>query len=175
MIQRYSFVLVSASFALLAACGGDDGGSTSSPSAAFNASIQASCDKAFECMSSYDAAMHNGDAFADSYGTSVSNCVSQTKAIITAFLGADYFDKVDASASAGRIMFSSADAATCLAASKAQTCDQFFSQNGATYTPPAACDTALVGTVATGGTCTIGDDCATEGDTCDETALTCGQ
>jgi hypothetical protein len=175
MIQRYSSILVSASFALLAACGGDDGGSTSTPSAAFETSIEASCQKAFDCMSSYDAAMHNGTAFADSYGASVSACVAQTRAFIDQFLGADYLDKLDASASAGRIDFDSADAQTCLDATTGQTCDQFFDQNGATFTPPAACDTALVGTVATGGACTIDEDCATEGDDCDPATMTCAQ
>ena len=171
MLKRSIFV--SASFALLAACGGDDGGSTSTPSAAFTASIQATCDKAFECMSSYDAAMHNGTAFADSYGTSADNCVAQTTALINQFLGADYLEKLDASASAGRIDYNASDAAACLAANSAQTCDQFFEQNGATSVEPAVCNTALVGTVATGGTCTIDNDCATAGDDCDPETLVC--
>ncbi len=157
---------------MLVACGGDDGG-LGSASDAFKASIQASCEKAFACMSSYDAAMNNNTPFAESYGASVSDCVAQTTALINQFLGADYFAKLDASVAAGRVDYNAADAETCLDAGSAQSCDQFFGQNGAMYTPPAACDTAIRGTVATGGTCTIEEDCSVSADSCDETSMTC--
>lgn len=169
MFKR-TLVLAASSVALLA-CGGDDG--IDSASGAFKASIQASCEKAFACMSSYDAAMNNDTPFAQSYGTSVSDCVTRTNAILTQLLGADYLTKLDASVDAGRITFDAADAQACLDAGSAQTCDQFFDQNGATYTPPAACGTALAGTVATGGECTIEDDCALSADTCDDATMTC--
>lgn len=172
MINRAS-ILASSSLALmLVACGGDDGG-LGSASDAFKASIQASCEKAFDCMASYDPAMNNNTPFASAYGASVDDCVAQTNALIMQFLGADYFTKLDASVSAGRITYNASDAQTCLDAGSAQTCDQFFGQNGATYTPPAACDNAIKGTVATGGTCTIEDDCAASADSCDETTMMC--
>ncbi|MEZ4403738.1 MAG: hypothetical protein R3B06_27185 [Kofleriaceae bacterium] len=155
----------------LAACGGGD--SLDKPSDAFKASIEASCQKAHDCMASYDPAMNNDTPFAQQYGANVAACVTQTTALIQQFLGADYFAKLDASASAGRISYNGSDAQTCIDAGSAQTCDQFFGQNGATYTPPPACDNAIKGTVATSGTCTINDDCATSGDSCDATSMTC--
>lgn len=171
MFKRFSSLLFASSCALtLVACGGDDGFSKASE--AFKASIQAGCQKAFDCMSSYDPAMHNGTAFADSYGTSVDNCVTQTLAFIDQFLPG-YMAKLDASVAAGRIDFNGADAEACINAGKSQTCDQFFEQNGATYTAPASCNTAMVGTVATGGMCTIEDDCAVDSDNCDDTTMTC--
>ncbi|MBL8626046.1 MAG: hypothetical protein JNK64_32320 [Myxococcales bacterium] len=165
-----TLIVASSSLALLA-CGGGDG--LDNASDAFKASIQASCEKAFDCMASYDASMNNDTPFAQAYGTSVSDCVSQTTELIMAFLGADYFAKLDASVAAGRVTYDAGDAQACLDASSGQTCDQFFGQNGAVYTPPAVCDTALRGTVATGGTCTIENDCAVSADTCDDTTMTC--
>jgi hypothetical protein len=170
MLSRVSIVLVSA--LALAACGGDDS-SLGSASDAFKESIRASCEKAHSCMSSYDPAMHNGDSFASSYGASADECYNMTLALIQAFLGADYFAKLDASVAAGRVSYNAADAQACLDAGNAQTCDQLFEQNGQDFTPPAVCQTAIRGTVATGGTCTIGDDCSAAADDCLDN-MTCG-
>jgi hypothetical protein len=173
-MKRSSSILVPMAFlaGAFAACGGGGGG-FSSGSDAMHAAIRASCEKAFDCMSSYDAAMHNNTAFADSYGNSVDDCVTQTEAFITAFLGANYFDELDASIDAGRVTFNSDDAQTCIDAGSAETCDQYFGQNGATADSPPECDTTFVGTVSDGGDCTIDQDCATDGDSCDSTTMTC--
>jgi hypothetical protein len=157
-----------------AACGG-----SSSPLAklsdAFQESIQRQCQKAFDCKSSYVASMHQNQTFEDHYGgATVDACVNSLKTLILTFQGPDYFTKLDASVTAGRIKYNADDYETCFMALEAETCDQFFRQNGATSTPPAACDTAEVGLVATGGACTIDDDCAVDGDGCDSTAHTCG-
>lgn len=138
-----------------AACGG-----SSSPPAklsdAFQESIQRQCQKAFDCKSSYVASMHQNQTFEDHYGgATVDACVNSLKTLILTFQGPDYFTKLDASVTAGRIKYNADDYETCFIALEAETCDQFFRQNGATSTPPAACDTAEVGLVATGGACTI--------------------
>jgi hypothetical protein len=169
-MNRLSSILIPVSFALaVGACGGG----ASSPSDALHDSIRSGCQKEFDCMSEYDPAMHNGDAFADSYGSSVDDCVTQTEAFITAFLGANYFDKLDASVDAGRLDFNSDNAAACDDAFAAASCDEIFDQNGATYTQPAVCDTVLVGTVDDGGSCTLDQECSTSGDSCDGTSMTC--
>jgi hypothetical protein len=172
----YSSVFV-ALFALgLAACGGGSGGGPPSTlSDAFLDSVQRSCQKAFDCQSSYVASMHNNQSFADYvHGSTVDACVNTLKTLVTTFNGQDYFTKLDASVTAGRIKYNSTDYETCLTAVEATTCDQFFDQNGATYTPPAACDTYKVGQVMTAGACTLDDDCAGATDSCDSTAHTCG-
>jgi hypothetical protein len=172
MTQRISFILFTAALAL-GACGGDDGGSLDNPSDAFNESIRTSCQRAFDCMASYDPAMNNDTPFSERYGTSVDDCIVQTNALIEAFLGPGFAGKLDASVAAGRITYNAADAEVCLAASRALTCDQFFGQNGATATSPPECDTTFVGHVATGAACTIDLDCAAEADDCDQTSMTC--
>jgi hypothetical protein len=177
MIHRIHPCMLLASFALaLAACGG--GGASGPPdklSVAILDSIQRSCQKAFSCQSSYIASMHNGQAFADHYGGSNADaCANSLKTLLLTFNGQDYFTKLDASVTAGRIKYNANDYDTCATAGEALTCDQFFVQNGATATLPAACDTASVGQVATAGACTLDDDCATAGDSCDAGAHTCG-
>jgi hypothetical protein len=160
---------------VLGACGGDDGdgGSADKASDAFAESIRTTCEKAFECMSSYDAAMHGGSTFDDRYGTSVDACITQYNALAEAFLGANFAAKLDASVAAGRVMYDAGDAGVCLAAARALTCDQFFEQNGQMEVTPPECDTTFVGTVTTGGTCTIDFDCASEDDECDSETMTC--
>jgi len=177
MINRLSIVLACGAFAaLLGACGGGGGG-FSSASDAFHESIHSSCQKAFDCMGEYDAAMHNNTAFADSYGSSVDDCVTQTNALITQFYGATFFDDLDAAVDAGNITFNGDDAQTCLDAGSAESCDAFFGQNGATEDLPPECDTAFVGTVADGDACEITGtsfECSADGSTCDSTSMTCG-
>jgi hypothetical protein len=175
MVNRLSIVLASGAFAGLVGCGG--GGGLGSASDAFHASIQASCEKAFDCMGEYDASMHGGQAFADSYGSSVDNCVQQTNALITAFYGASFYSDLDAAVASGNITYNSDDAQVCLDAGSAESCDAFFGQNGATEDLPPECDTSFVGNVGDGDACTMGGsdfECSADGSTCDETSMTCG-
>jgi hypothetical protein len=162
-----------ASFAL-GACGGSDG-PPGKLSDALQDSFQRSCQKLFDCKSSYSAAMHDDTAFEDfAGGATVSACVNSVKTLILATNGQDIFTKLDASVSAGRIKYNATDYETCASASDKQTCDQALDQNGAMSTPPAACGTFAVGQVASAGACTIDLDCASGNDVCDATAHTCG-
>jgi hypothetical protein len=176
MKRQLGLVLISTMFAVFTgACGGDDGGGGGGgggkASDAIKDGIRASCAKAFDCMGSYDASMNGDTAFEDVYGTDEQNCYDMTIALINSFLGADYFDKFDASVEAGRITYNGDDADSCNDAQTSVTCDQFFGQNGQEAPDVPACDTALMGTVATGGACTISDDCASVDDSCDDSGL----
>jgi len=177
MIHRIHSSMLLASFALaLAACGGGGGGGAPAKlSAAMLDSFQRSCQKAFDCKSSYVASMHGGQSFEEEYGgATVDACVNSLKSVLLAFNGPDYFTKLDDSVTAGRIKYTAKDYDTCVADGDSQTCDQVFEQNGAIDTLPAACDTYKVGQVATAGACTVDDDCATDGDGCDPDVHTCG-
>ena len=177
MIHRIHSPMLLASFALaLAGCGG--GGSSGPPgnlSDAFLDSVQRSCQRFFDCQSSYVASMHNNEPFMDYVGGSnVNACVNSVKTLVLTFKGQDYFTKLDASVTAGRIKYNATDYDTCATAGDGATCDQVFDQNGATYTPPAACDTFEVGLVLTAGACTLDEDCAAASDACDSGTNTCG-
>ena len=173
MIQYIPATSIVAAFAL-AACGGGSSGPPAKLSDAFQDSIHRQCQKAFDCKSSYVAAMHQNDSFENHYGgATVDACANSVKTLLLTFNGQDFFTKLDASVTAGRIKYNAADYETCLTAGEAETCDQFFRQNGATAAPPAACNTAEVGLVATGGACTIDEDCAVDGNSCDSIAHTC--
>jgi len=60
---------------------------------------------------------------------------------------------------AGLITYNSSQAAACSSASQALTCADLIATDG--VTTPAACDTALVGTVNTGGNCYSSANCKT--------------
>lgn len=175
-MKLIAMALITTGIAFLApACGGDDGGGAgSSASSGLQAALHASCDKAFECKDSYDAAMNNDNSFESQFGTSTSNCYDMYVALIQQFLGADYFEQVDASVAAGRIVYSPSDENVCLDAEAAVSCDAFFGQNGATADEPPECDSAFEGTVATGGMCTTDFDCMVDGDTCTDNVCTAG-
>ena len=144
-----------------AACGGDDGGSggPSRASDAIKESIQVQCDRAHECKASYDPAMHDGDTFDSIYGATPDACYDSIITLIDQFQPG-YFDDLDAAVSGGRVTYNSGDFGTCLGALESASCDAFFEQNGMSITEPPQCDTALMGTVAAGGACTLSDECA---------------
>jgi hypothetical protein len=120
------------------------------------------CDSAFACQASFPA--NQGVTFADAFGASVSVCYSDGAAY-------DMPAQVESEISAGKIHFDSAAAAACVAGIMQGTCADFWA-NGPTA--PAACDTALVGTVADGGACVVDYDCSNAQSVCDPTAHTCG-
>jgi hypothetical protein len=157
-----------------AACGGG-GGPPGTLSGALEDTFQRECQKAFDCKSSYVPAMHqNNPSFEDFVGgANVSACVGTIKTFFLAANGQDFFTKLDASVSAGRIKYSSADYETCANAADMETCDQIFDQNGATVTRPQACSTFSAGQVATAGACTLDLDCSAATDGCDPTSHTC--
>src|SRR5256885_16009651 len=79
--------------------------------------------------------------------------------------------QVEAEITAGKIHFDGAAAAQCVAGITFGACSDFWT-NGPNA--PAACATAMVGTVADGGACVVDYDCSTATSICDATAHTCG-
>ena len=134
-----------------AACGGDDdslsaGGFATGLASGF-------CGKAFECMSTFPGTAAD---FSAAFGADETAC----KAMFVS--GA----MLQAAVDAGRVTFNAADGSSCLSAINGFTCPQFWDPN----TPfPTTCNTALVGTVATGGACTLNAECVSascNGTTC---------
>jgi hypothetical protein len=139
--------------AAFAACG--DG--SLSISDALHDSASRSCKKAFACMSTYPTT--TGTTFVAAYGATEAECVSSGSGLVT--LGAQ---QVQASVDAGRIVYNSSDAQTCIDSIGARTCGQWWGTES--YAPLPACLTAFTGTVADGGACTLDDDCASTGSQC---------
>lgn len=162
-MNRLSSILLPVSFALAAgACGG---GGVSSPADAFHQQVAAACQKAFDCMSSYDPAANGGATFEQTYGPDEATCESNFNGLLTQTI-----NQYTASVDAGRITFNGDDAATCIDAFNALSCDAFWNQ---TSSPDPSCDTTFVGTVDDGASCTISDDCSTAGDTCSGNPMVC--
>lgn len=139
-----------ASFALgLTSCGG-----SLSAKDAVTQAIQKTCQKAFQCMSSYPS--NAGTSFQQQYGTSESDCENRFGALADA-------SAIQASVDAGRIKYSSANAQTCLDAYSSMTCTQFWNGGG---TVPAECNMIFSGSVADGGKCTLDEDCANSSSIC---------
>ena len=120
------------------------------------------CDEAFTCQASFPT--DAGVTFADAFGASASVCYSDGAAY-------DMPAQVESEIAAGKIHFDGAAAAACVAGLQFGACTDFWA-NGGTY--PAACDTALVGTIADGGACVVDYDCSSGTSVCDPTAHTCG-
>ena len=120
------------------------------------------CDEAFTCQASFPATA--GETFADDFGASASECVADGVAY-------DMPDVVETEITAGKIHFDASAAASCIAGITYASCTTFWAD---TDTYPASCDTALVGTVADGGTCVVDYDCSNLESVCDQTAHTCG-
>jgi hypothetical protein len=120
------------------------------------------CDEAFTCQASFPT--DEGVTFADAFGASASECYSDEAAY-------DMPAQVETEITAGKIHFDGMAAAACVAEIQFGDCTAFWTDGG-TY--PAACDTALVGTVADGGGCVVDYDCSNVESVCDPTAHTCG-
>jgi len=138
---------------MVGACGGGGGGGPTAE-AAFTQLAGKVCTEAFMCMSTFPG---TPDQFSQSFGASEAACN-------TLLLAQLDVDKVQASIDAGRIMFDGADVQACVDKTDFGTCDQFWG-NTSPAEPP-ECETALVGTVANGGTCTIDLDCMVAGSSC---------
>lgn len=119
------------------------------------------CDEAFACQASFPTA--NG-TFADAFGASATACYADA---------AGYYDATatQAEITAGKIHFDGVAAAACIAGITAPVCATYWA-DGLTY--PAACATAIAGTVADGGACVVDFDCATATSGCDATTKKCG-
>jgi hypothetical protein len=145
---------------LLVACGGGKGGGAGSAGGAAQASLEQTCATAFECQAEFP---DGGSSFEQLFGTSEAACIAKLEDV---FSPAD----VQASVAAGRIIYDPGDAQVCLDAREAVTCAQFWGTDPLQLPPE--CETAFVGTVPTGGTCTIELDCA-GGGTCNDQTQVC--
>lgn len=144
----------------VAACGSDGGsGGPSRASDAVKENFQAQCDRAHECQASWDPSMHDGETFESIYGATPTECYDSLIALFEQLVP-NYFNNLDAAVSAGTVVYNAGDFGTCVDALLSGSCDAFFEQNGMSIDQPPQCETALVGTVAEGGTCTISDECA---------------
>jgi hypothetical protein len=114
------------------------------------------CDDAFTCKANFPT--DAGVTFAEAFGASAMACYTDA---------ATYYDAaaIQASISAGKIAYDGNAAKTCTQGFAAPTCGTYWT-NGPDY--PAACDTALVGKVATGAACTNDFECSAD-NWCDET------
>ena len=119
------------------------------------------CGEAFTCMSSYPTT--TGSTFADEFGASTQDCLSIA-------LGYDMPSTVESEITAGKIQYDGSAAASCIAGITFGACSDFWT-NGPDL--PTACDTALVGTVADGGSCVVDFDCSSLDSYCDATTQKC--
>ena len=119
------------------------------------------CDEAFTCMSTFPATATTG-TFADNFGSSSAQCQSDSAMY-------EMPAQVEAEITAGKIHYDASAAAACVAGITFGACADFWA-NGPTE--PAACDTAMVGTVADGGACVVDFDCSNVMSICG-TAHTC--
>jgi hypothetical protein len=125
-------------------------------------SDQKFCDEAFTCQASFPATAQTG-TFADAFGASSAECQSDSAMY-------EMPAQVESEIAAGKIHYDATAAAACIAGMTFGTCADFW-QNGPME--PAACDTAMVGTVADGGACVVDFDCSADASIC-TTAHTCG-
>jgi hypothetical protein len=121
------------------------------------------CAEDFTCMSSFPATATTG-TFADNFGANAAACL------------ADYADptelaQVETQITAGKIMFDGVAAAACVAGTTYPACATYWTAGG-NY--PAACDSAINGTVADGAACVTDYDCSGAMSICDTTTLKCG-
>jgi hypothetical protein len=100
-------------------------------------------------------------------------CLHWNPAIISSTIGSSQVFCADTQKeiAAGLITYNPTQGTACASASQALTCADLVSLAG--VTTPAACDTALVGTVNNGGACYSGNDCKTGFCTWDLASGTC--
>lgn len=131
----------------LAACGDDGGGSSLTAGSYLTQFTDIFCGSAFECESSFPETPQTG-THEDNFGPDEATCK-------TGFITAE---QIQASVDAGRVTFDAGVARTCLSKFEALDCAGYWDALTVTGLP-AECDVALVGTVATGGQCTLNVDC----------------
>lgn len=141
-MRAISISFVAALALAAAACGGSDDALTASDFIAdYSGGV---CAKAFECMSTFPGTPAQ---FSATFGASEAACPTALNFIS----GAD----LQASVDAGRVTYDEGMASQCVSAVAAFACADFWTASAA----PAACTGTLMGTVAVGGTCTLGIDC----------------
>jgi hypothetical protein len=132
------------------ACGGGSGSSNmlSSIRGVWEAYVRVDCAKGHECRAEYPGTQAD---FEFDYGASVAECTSdiqspEFEAAVSAY---------EEAAAAGRLSYDAAKAKTCFDAWAAQGCGPYWLGTD----PSPVCDEIFKGTVATGGACTIPDEC----------------
>ena len=143
---------------LVAACGGGGGGGGLSAKAAIDEELDFICTRAFECKADYPATAPIPHE--QLFGANETAC----KGLLSeSFDGAG----VQASVDAGRVTYNAADAQVCIDFTEGLSCTDLWG-NIFDNTPPnpPECESAFVGNVAPGGTCTTDFDCATDGASC---------
>jgi hypothetical protein len=147
-MTRYSLLLTLA----LAACGGPNLAESSGFLEAYHERV---CETAHACRASFPVMQ----SFEDSYGASEGECGASLLVDPLA---------LEASVSAGRIVYSAADAEACLAAIEATPCAQFFDEDYLFDLPPySGCATTLTPKVDDGGACATDFDCVGADGYCD--------
>ncbi len=118
------------------------------------------CDDAFTCKANFPT--DAGVTFTEAFGANQTACYADA---------AQYYNAtaVQAAITAGKIAFDGTAAKTCVDGFKAPTCSTYWTQ-GPDYVT--ACDTAMVGKVATGATCAVDFECAGE-NWCDDATKKC--
>ena len=115
---------------------------------------QKDCDEGFACQASFPTTA--GQTFQDAFGTSVQDCYAESASYEMAAT-------VESEITAGKIHFDPVAAAACVASITYGTCADYWA-NGPMEA--AACDTAMVGTIADGGACLVNDDCSNVQSSC---------
>ena len=118
------------------------------------------CDDAFACKANFPT--DQGVTFAEAFGASTNECYMDAATYYNA-------SSISASITAGKIIYTAADAKSCVESLKAPTCSTYWTA-GPDFSDK--CDTALVGKVATGAACTNDFECSGE-NWCDDTSKKC--
>lgn len=142
------------------ACGGGGGSSPLSIRGAWETYVRVDCAKGFDCRDSYPGTQAE---FEYDYGVSVADCTTELQTT-------EFNDTVGAyedAAANGRLTYDAAKARTCFDAWAAQACAPYWNGDD----PSPACDMIFKGTLATGATCTIPDECISL--TCTVPQMTC--
>lgn len=109
--------------------------------------VNEECDRAFECKETFPS---SATAFDDLFGADTAACKANL---------AEYYENtaVVRAIKAGTIAYDGKDAATCVHGLGAPSCATYWDE-GLSY--PDECATAMHGTIAAGGACTIDFECA---------------
>lgn len=113
------------------------------------------CDQAFMCQATFPT--DAGVTFAEAFGASAQECVSDSAAY-------DMPTVVEQQITAGKIKFDGVAAAACVAGLMFPACTTFWTDGPSA---PAACATAMQGTVADGGACLVDYECTSETSYCE--------
>jgi hypothetical protein len=120
------------------------------------------CDESFRCKANYP---DGPTVFAQNFGATTAECYAVAIAFYAPLA-------VEQSITAGRVIFNPGTAKACLdGIVYQQNCSIYWQSQQPTF--PSSCNTALLGTVASGGTCTNDFDCSGATALCDDATKKC--